>query len=272
MRHCPSENLLLENASQTIAGGDNASENEVRISLQGDLSELTARAGYLIPLKLTTSSSDAVVSESRGVVYVRIDVENNVIRDIDSADDMVGFPAGGSSAWTADCGDAANLFDGNNGTAVSGLSSSGNVIIVDMKQTQMVTGLHLYTYGIGNVSIAYSLDGETWDTAGTVADGESVYNGSTWSAGDYYVALADYVEARYLQLSFDFTGWSQNLYEMEGLPDREHRSDDLCAVRRRQCPDGYADAPYGGRCHLGCERGVQRADHHHVAFGLLGGC
>ena len=80
---------------------------------------------------------------------------------------------------TADCGDAANLFDGNNGTAVSGLSSSGNVITVDMKQTQMVTGLHLYTYGIGNVSIAYSLDGETWDTAGTVADGESVYNGST---------------------------------------------------------------------------------------------
>ena len=149
------------------------------------------------------------------MVYVRIDVENNVIRDIDSADDMVGFPAGGSSAWTADCGDAANLFDGNNGTAVSGLSSSGNVITVDMKQTQMVTGLHLYTYGIGNVSIAYSLDGETWDTAGTVADGESVYNGSTWSAGDYYVALADYVEARYLQLSFDFTGWSQNLYEME---------------------------------------------------------
>ena len=128
---------------------------------------------------------------------------------------MVGFPAGGSSAWTADCGDAANLFDGNNGTAVSGLSSSGNVITVDMKQTQMVTGLHLYTYGIGNVSIAYSLDGETWDTAGTVADGESVYNGSTWSAGDYYVALADYVEARYLQLSFDFTGWYQYLYEME---------------------------------------------------------
>lgn len=211
----PSENLLLENASQTIAGGDNASENEVRISLQGDLSGLTAKVGYLVPLKLTTSSSDAVVSESRGVVYVRINVENNVIRDIDSADDMVGFPAGGSSAWTADCGDAANLFDGNNGTAVSGLSSSGNVITVDMKQTQMVTGLHLYTYGIGNVSIAYSLDGETWDTAGTVADGESVYNGSTWSAGDYYVALADYVEARYLQLSFDFTGWSQNLYEME---------------------------------------------------------
>lgn len=211
----PGEYLSLENASLTIAGGENASEGEVTVSLKGDLSALTAKAGYLVPLKLTTTSSDAVVSESRGVVYLCIEVETNIIRDIDSADEMVGFPAGGSSAWTADCGDAANLFDGNNGTAVSGLTSSGNVITVDMKQTQMVTGLHLHTYSIGNVSIAYSLDGETWDTAGTVADNEYVFNGGSWSAGDYYVALADYVEARYLRLSFDFTGWYRNLYEME---------------------------------------------------------
>lgn len=211
----PEENLLLENASLTIAGGENASEEEVTVSLKGDLTTLTAKGGYLVPLKLTTTSSDAVVSESRNVVYIRIDVETNLIRDIDSADDMIGFPAGGSSAWTADCGDAANLFDGSYSSAVSGLSSSNNVITVDMKQKQMVTGLHLYTYGIGNVSIAYSLDGETWDTAGTVADNECVFNGGSRSAGDYYVALADYVEARYLQLSFDFTGWYQYLYEME---------------------------------------------------------
>lgn len=210
----PSSNLLLENGTLTIAGDKNASEDEVKVSLQGDLSGLTAEGGYLVPLRLSTSSG-AVVSESRGVVYVRIEVENNIIRDIDSADDMVGFPAGGSSSWTADCGDAANLFDGNNATAVSGLASSGNVITVDMKQTLMVTGLHLYTYSIDNVSIAYSLDGEVWNSAGTVDADESVFSGGSWSAGDYYVALADYVEARYVRLSFDFTGWYRNLYEME---------------------------------------------------------
>lgn len=210
----PAENLQIENASIAIAGDANVSADEVRISLTGDLSGLTAREGYLVPLKLSTSSS-AVVSESRSVVYVCIEVENNVIRDIDSADDMIGFPAGGSSAWTADCGDAANLFDGNNATAVSGLASSGNVITVDMKQTLMVTGLHLYTYSLNNVSIAYSLDGESWNTAGTVASGESVFTGGSWNAGDYYVALADYVEARFLRLSFDFSGWYRNLYEME---------------------------------------------------------
>lgn len=209
----PAANLNLENASLSIAAGDNASTAEVKISLTGDLTGLTAKAGYLVPVKLSASSG-AVVSESRGVVYAVVSVENNVIRAISSADDMIGFPAGGSSSWTADCGDASNLFDGNNSTMVSGLSSSGNVVTVDMKSSHMVTGLHFYTYNFSNLSIEYSADGDVWETAGTVAAGESVFTGSSYRQGDYYMAFAGYLEARYLRLSFGFAGTAR-LYEME---------------------------------------------------------
>lgn len=210
----PVENLNIENASITIAAGDNASADEVRVSLTGDLSGLTAKNGYLVPLKLSALSG-AVVSESRGTVYAVISVENNLIRAISSVDDMIGFAASGSSSWTADCSDGANLFDGNNSTAVSGLISSGNVVTIDMKSSHMVTGLHFYTYDLSNLSISYSVDGDVWETAGTVASGENVFTGSSWSPGDYYMAFADYLDVRYLRLSFGFSGYYRNLYEME---------------------------------------------------------
>lgn len=211
----PQANLSIENASITIAGGENASAAEVKISLTGDLSGLNEKEGYLIPVKLSAQSG-AVVSESRGVVYAIVSVENNLIRAITSVDDMIGFPAGGSSSWTADCGDAGNLFDGNNATSVSGLSSSGNTITVDMKSARMVTGLHFYTYNLAGLAIEYSADGDAWETAGTVAAGENVFTGSSYRAGDYYMAFADYLDARYLRLSFNFaTSYYTSLYEME---------------------------------------------------------
>lgn len=213
----PESNLNIENASLTIAAGENASAEETKVSLRGDLSTLTNKEGYLVPLKLAAGSG-AVVSESRGVVYAVITVENNLIRAISSVSDMIGFPAGGSSSWSADCDDSANLFDGSNSTSVGGLKSSGNTITVDMKSSQMVTGLHFYTYDLSNLSIEYSADGDIWETAGTVASGEYVFTGSSRGAGDYYMAFADYLDTRFLRLSFGFSGSSSSswkLYEME---------------------------------------------------------
>ncbi len=84
-----------------------------------------------------------------------------------------------------------------------------------MGGVHMVTGLHFYTYNLADLSISYSLDGEAWETAGTVASGENVFTGSSWSQGDYYMAFADYLEARYLRLSFGFAGYYSNIGEME---------------------------------------------------------
>ncbi|WP_369333990.1 peptidase U32 family protein, partial [Akkermansia sp. BIOML-A52] len=56
-------------------------------------------------------------SEVMGAVYVAVATEINLIRAIESTDDMVGFTATGRSAWTADCGNYANLFDGSTSTS-----------------------------------------------------------------------------------------------------------------------------------------------------------
>ena len=106
------------------------------------------------------------------MVYLAVKVERNKIRPITSADDMVGFPAAGRTAWTADCPDYANLFDGSTSTRTNFTSQNDNVVTIDMKSTHMVTGIDLNSAGISSVSFEYSTDGQTFLTAGTPASNE----------------------------------------------------------------------------------------------------
>lgn len=207
----PSENLDIQNAASSIAAGENAASEDITLSLTGDLSGLVDEEGYIVPVKL--SASGAVSSETRGTVYAIIKSEENIIRAISSADEMVGFPAGGRSSWSADVDDASSLFDSDNNSG-KGFQSSGNVMTVNMGEQHLVTGLYLYTNNFSELSIEYSIDGSSWKSAGTVAGGEAVFTGNSWSAGDYYVAFADYVEAQYIRLSFGFTSsWSCDISE-----------------------------------------------------------
>ncbi|MCM1177542.1 MAG: DUF1735 domain-containing protein [Bacteroidales bacterium] len=212
----PSGNLDLQ-ANASIAPGANSSSENISISLAGDLSQLNDEDGYLVPLKL--EAAGAVVSESRGTVYAVIKSETNLIRAISSVDEIVGFPAGGRSSWSADVEGAEQLFDGNNSTRVN-FQNSGNVMTVNLGGKHLVTGLGFNCYSMNNLSIEYSLDGTSWKSAGTVADNERVFTGSSWSAGDWYMAFADYIEAAYLRLSFGFSGYyasmgEMNIYEIE---------------------------------------------------------
>lgn len=208
------EYLQLDNSTLTIAAGAYKSEGEVRVSLKGDLTRLSDLNGYLAPLKL--SSSGAGTSAGRGVVYLAVKVERNKIRPITSADDMVGFPAAGRTAWTADCPDYANLFDGSASTRTNFTDQNDNVVTIDMKSTHMVTGIDLNSAGISSVSFEYSTDGQTFLTAGTPASNEYATSGS-----DRYIAFYDYLEARYLRLTISFSSsWSKyisefNIYEIE---------------------------------------------------------
>lgn len=208
----PAGYLTLENAPLAIATDACVSEGEVKATLTGDLSQLTEKSGYLAALRLSAAGAES--SASRGVVYVAIAVENNVIRGIRSVDEMIGFPAAGRATWTADCDDFSKLFDGDNSSRIS-FAASGNELTVDMQQSHLVTGLHLHTYSIAPMAIEYSIDGQNFETAGTVAAGESIYTGSSWSAGDYYVAFADYLDARYLRLKFGFSGSRRYIDELE---------------------------------------------------------
>lgn len=206
----PSANINLQNASVAIAAGDNATAENVTLSLTGDLSSLTNENGYLIPLRM--AASGAVTSESRGVVYAVINSETKLIKAISFADEITGFPAGGRSTWSADCDDASNLFDGDNSTRVY-FENSDNVLTVNLGGKHLVTGVVMNTYSLADVSVQYSTDGTSWKSAGTADDSDVVYTGSSWNQGDYYIAFGEYLEAAYLRLTFGFSGYYTQMGE-----------------------------------------------------------
>lgn len=150
-------------------------------------------------------------SEELGTVYVAVETEVNIIRTIESVDDMVGFPATGRTQWSADCSNYTSLFDGN--TYSAGTLPGGSPRTIDMKETQMVTGLCLGSWNTNiPISIEYSLDGENYSQAGTPASGEYVSANS-----QTYVAFYDYVEARYLRLTptSEISLAEVNIYKIE---------------------------------------------------------
>ena len=138
---------------------------------------LTER-NYLAPLRIKAEGIDA--SEVMGAVYVAVATEINLIRAIESTDDIVSFTATGRSAWTADCG---NYITECVQTATLDFGrfcreQSGNVLNIDVKEQQLVTGLCLGYGSVPSVSIEYSADGENFSQAGTPVAGEYVTGGS----------------------------------------------------------------------------------------------
>ncbi len=197
----PEEYFTLENDMVTVAADTTASRDTVRIRLneEADLSALTER-GYLAPFIIR--SDDMAISEQMGNLWFIVDTEVNLIRPLESVDGMVGFPAGGTALWTADCADSKYLFDGDNSTTKQFSNSETTVLTIDMKEILMVTGLKFDTYILGDVFIEYSEDGSEWKSAGTPVSGEYVWTGSQWSSGTWAAAVYDYFSARYIRLTY----------------------------------------------------------------------
>lgn len=204
----PEEFIQMENATLTLPEHAQSSIDSVTVTLTGDLAQLTARR-YLASLRVKSSSMNS--SEELGTVYVAVETEVNIIRTIESVDDMVGFPATGRTQWSADCSNYTSLFDGN--TYSAGTLPGGSPTTIDMKETQMVTGLCLGSWNTNiPISIEYSLDGENYSQAGTPVSGEYVSANS-----QTYVAFYDYVEARYLRLTptSEISLAEVNIYKIE---------------------------------------------------------
>ena len=201
----PEANVSFTTA--TVDAGVKVSASKVKVSLTGDLSAFNNVNGYLIPVVLTSDKSE--ICALRNTVYCIVYPETNIIRDIDSADDMNGLPGSGRNGWSSEIADAKYLFDGDNNTAIN-LNRGSNVITVDLGGSHKVTGFYLYGYKVSNISVAYSTDGKQWILGGTAEKSEIYTTASSWSDGETYLSIVDYVEARYVRLTFDMTGYYDN--------------------------------------------------------------
>lgn len=215
----PAENLDITTASVTVAAGETVSTESFAVALTGDMNSLTDSEGYLAALKL--SASGATSSASRGVVYVVIEPENNVIKDLNSASDIIGFQAG-RTGWTAVANNAStpNLFDNSTSTRVN-CNQTNNVLVVNMGSVHNVNGFSINGYPVSNIKVEYSTDGTEWTSAGTAASDEIVFTGrNANSSGDTYVGFTTPLEASSLRLTFDAPNTSSSrrrIYEFNVL-------------------------------------------------------
>lgn len=218
----PAENLDITTASVTVPAGETVSSESFAVALKGDVNSLTDSEGYLAALKLSASGTTS--SASRGVVYVLIKPERNVIKDLNYASDIIGFQAS-RTGWTATANgsNTANLFDGSTSTRVN-FNASNNVLVVNMGGVHNVTGLNLYGYQLSNIGVEYSLDGSEWVSAGVAESNEIIVPSSNRSQGNNYIGFTEPLEAAQLRVTFNCNGTSSSyrrvvefyVYEVDG--------------------------------------------------------
>lgn len=196
----PADNVSIENATQTIAPGSYAAADNARITLTGDLSELTDENGYIIPIKLTTT---AKVSAQRRNVYIIVTPLEKVVKTLTSAADMVGAVLTDRTGWSVSGSSTitnpARLIDGSTSNYAS-FSTQTNTITLSFGGTVNFTGLRI-TSSSQSVTISaleYTTDGSTY----TPLEFESsdVFR----TGANAYISLYGPVEATAVRFTFSF--------------------------------------------------------------------
>ncbi|MBQ7709842.1 MAG: discoidin domain-containing protein [Bacteroidales bacterium] len=211
----PAENLQIEkyiyNAEEGAAAQapvltlpENArfSSDSVKVSLTGDLSQLTEKR-YVAAL--TFKPSQYATSEDLGTYYLEVLTEINCIRPLSNMSEMAGLQPADRSAWEYIEGLSGNV------TSRKSLPAQPTEVVVDMKDTYILTGLQFGLYSSWGgapvySSIEYSVDGETWEQAGTPDESALTANNNV------NVAFYGYIEARYVKFTVDasaVSSWSR---------------------------------------------------------------
>lgn len=190
----PAEALNFSTLTVTIPQGEAKATEDIEVTLnQSSLAQLTAKE-YMLALRIVDIQGDGVGSEDRGVGYIVVNTVEKSIKDISSADEVVGTLLTDYTGWTAryDSGtdiDAASIFDGNvtNGPQLraDGADGKTKVVIVDMGSTHKVSGLRVARYYkawyggwwyeqyyFSSVKVECSSDGSSWKELGTAVDGD----------------------------------------------------------------------------------------------------
>jgi hypothetical protein len=175
---------------------------------------------YLLPIRISQVQGDGKGSEERGIGYVLVSTEDKLIKEIGSADDVLGSVLTDYAGWTAKYStgaeiNAGELFDGSleNGPQLrtDGNEGKNTCVIVDMQKQQNVSGFRLARYWksywggwwieeyyFSSVHIDLSNDGTTWTEAGTALEADMPK-----ADGYQYISFYGPVPARYLRLTIE---------------------------------------------------------------------
>lgn len=218
----PESNIQLTNAGQSIAANATQTSQQVRVSLKGDLSDLSNAEGYIIPVKVI--GGGLTTSPTYGVVYIEVKPVAAYFRKGFTSAQIEGTPCANRSEWeilwsdeegiypTHDGCSYYELFDGDTASTNSFVRTWGGPISfsVDLKKEYEITGLYITartdnntyrTYQPNDILVEYSDNGEDFETLGdpTYASGELVREVPTT-----YASLYAPLKTRYLRITASY--------------------------------------------------------------------
>lgn len=187
----PSSAVVLENATLQIPSMQYASSKNVKVSFSG-LESLTDTKGYLVPLKITSSTS---VRPGMDVVWLVVTQEANMLVKNPVAANLYGLLVTDRPEWTSD---AIEILDGSTSTYVE----DAETVVVNMGKEYYMSAIRLYnTSTVPVVGVEYSMDGTNYTFAGTADNGRYFTN-----ANYQYMILTAPVKAKYIRLTLAYSG------------------------------------------------------------------
>lgn len=179
------------------------SSDSVRLYLDGDLSVLTEKEGYMVPLRLT-STSGLAVSVEHDILHVFIKTVYSSMKINPSAEDITGTLVADRSGWSiVGSTDGSSMFDNGTYTSYNGFTQN-NAHVIDLGEKYSISSLRFFSkyanygsyYSPSKYVIRYSTDGITFDDMGT-ATSEYIYN----LGGYQNIILYAPLTAQYLEVT-----------------------------------------------------------------------
>ncbi len=216
---------LFNNGTVTIKQGENLSSDSVKVLFSDNIrDQLTDEAGYLVPVKISSTSSTLPVNPDKSTIYIRLDVKYTNIREGAGSSQMTGTLIANRSGWVAttqnvvSSGTGASLFDGR--TTTWNFSESPFTIDLDMGKEYNISGFRWTTqygnsgaaYAAGGIAVQYSNDQVTFSDAGST----SVL---ALESRDQFVVFYAPVNARYWKLIFTWNNNYRRIRELDAYED-----------------------------------------------------
>lgn len=208
-KELPLEALAIDSKVVIPAG---ASMVEVPISLANFsfAADVDEDEAFLLPCVITAvSDSKVIISKQLPVVYCVAMASKGSVRKFSSVAQIVGSPLD-RSGWSYDS-NLQNAFDGNTTTFWLMQQLSDNEVVVDLGGVKQLTGLSFsgHPYGKYSVKLEYSVDGTTYEDAGTI-DATT----GTQSEGDLFAGFYGELKAKYVRMSISSLNGFQHVYEI----------------------------------------------------------
>lgn len=195
----PASALTIENATMTIPAGDMASMDTLRLTMSQDeslVSTLRSPNGYLIPLRLTTTTGGASQPSTNVFsTYLVVTVTEDNVNHEAVESDITGALVANQTGWSATTNGTAStsyqplstMFDGDMSSYCYITATEDLKLDINMGKPYTFDAITLY-YGYssswGNyeygclasgMTIFTSNDGTTWQSAGQITGGTSKF-------------------------------------------------------------------------------------------------